>query len=274
MSRVLVLSSWVSVGHVGLSAITPVLQALGHQVTALPTVLLSNHPGWPRFASSPVDPGRIAAMIDALGANGWLQSHDAVLTGYLPTTGHVDLACGLIERVRRTAPAPRVVVDPVLGDWPKGVYIEETVAAAIRDRLVPLADVLTPNLFELGWLTDRRTTRLDETLAAATDLARPDTRIIVTSAPVSDTETGVLSVGSDGASLYRTPLISDVPHGVGDVFSGLIAAGCTVDTGLGQLQALVRASSGSPHLRIVEAADSWKHGTIVKGEPYPPRPEE
>jgi pyridoxine kinase len=152
VSRILIMSSWTSVGHVGLSAATPVLQALGHEVTQLPTIILSNHPGWPRFAGQPVAPEELAGMIDAIDANGWLDGHEAFLTGYLPSAAHVALACDLVGRLRRLESAPTVVLDPILGDEPKGLYVPEDAAIAVRDKL---ACILTPDRFELGWLTGR-----------------------------------------------------------------------------------------------------------------------
>ena len=122
--KVMALSSQVAHGHVGLSAAVPVLHLLGCAVTAVPTVMLSNHPGWPHVAGHAVPPGDIDRMIDALEANGWLAGHDALLTGYLPGAGHVDLAARLIARIKALNPGAEIVVDPVLGDAPKGLYID------------------------------------------------------------------------------------------------------------------------------------------------------
>ncbi len=102
MARILALSSHVAFGSVGLAVIVPALQWLGHEVIVIPTVLLSNHPGYARFAGDPVLPGQIAAMVDALEANGWLADTAAVITGYLPSPAHVGEA-----QVRGRAPAPR-----------------------------------------------------------------------------------------------------------------------------------------------------------------------
>ena len=170
MSRVLIMSSWTSVGDVGLAAAAPVLQALGHDVTQLPTIILSNHPAWPRFAGQTMAPERLAEMIDALDANGLLDGHDALLTGYLPSAAHVALACDIVDRLARRGPRPKVVVDPILGDDPKGLYLAEEAALAVRDSLLPLADIMTPNCFELGWLTGRSVATLAEVRAAAASL--------------------------------------------------------------------------------------------------------
>ena len=82
----------------------------------MPTVVLSNHPGYPRFAGEPMLPGQIAAMLDALEANGWLAETAAVITGYLPSPAHVGEARSAVERVRRANPGALYLCDPVFGD--------------------------------------------------------------------------------------------------------------------------------------------------------------
>ena len=92
--------------------------------------MLSNHPGYPRFAGDPVLPGQIAAMVDALEANGWLADTAAVITGYLPSPAHVTEARSAVERVRRANPGALYLCDPVFGDEPEGLYLSE--ATAVR----------------------------------------------------------------------------------------------------------------------------------------------
>ena len=187
VTRVLVLSSMVAHGHVGLSAALPALQALGITTTGIPTTVLSNHPAWPYVAGTAVSAHQVSAMVRALRSNGWLRGIDAVLTGYLPTPDHVIEAAALIDTVRAESPMARIVVDPVLGDTPKGLYLPEPTAKALRDRLLPLAEVITPNAFELGWLSGAPVeTPADLTKAARTLLDRHPQRgmtVIATSAP-------------------------------------------------------------------------------------------
>ncbi|MEM8732306.1 MAG: PfkB family carbohydrate kinase [Pseudomonadota bacterium] len=257
--RVLAVSSQVAYGHVGLSAAVPVLQRLEISVSALPTILLSNHPGWPHVAGRPVGCDDLREMISAIERNGWLAAHDVVLVGYLPSGDHVALAAELIDRLREVNAQVRVVVDPILGDWPKGLYIADAAAQAIRGALVPRADVLTPNLFELGWLSAQPVQTAAEATEAAARLGR---RVLVTSAPAGAGRTGVLDVavtatGQRHSTLFDTALIDDAPNGVGDVFSALIAAGCETEDAVRRLHALICASQGSAHLRIAEAAGAW-----------------
>jgi pyridoxine kinase len=239
------MSSWVAHGHVGLSAAAPALQALGHSVTQLPTVQLSNHPGWPHVAGRQVPPSEIAGMVAALDANGWLSGFDAMLTGYLPSPRHVELACDLALQLRRAAPALKLVVDPVL------------------------ADTLTPNSFELGWLTGHDVTHLQGTREAAARLRdlTGGADVLATSPPVSEDETGLFALTSS-AALFRVPKAdpATVPHGSGDVFSALIAAGLAPGAALGHLQALVAASLGAPHLRISESAGDWTRAAPLRPE--------
>ncbi|KPQ15834.1 MAG: pyridoxine kinase PdxK [Rhodobacteraceae bacterium HLUCCO18] len=275
MAHVVAVSSWVAHGHVGLSAAAPVLQALGHSVTQLPTVQLSNHPGWPHVAGRAVDVGTLGDMADALARNGWLDRVDAVLTGYLPSAAHVAFAAGLIERLRAASPAPRVIVDPILGDAPKGLYIPEEAARATRERLLPLADVLTPNAFELSWLAARPVETLEAARQAAEVLHRaaPRAEILVTSPPIGDGQTGILADAPEATALYRTELIAgdrSVPHGVGDAFSALIAGSAPVGTALGQLRALIACSVGAPHLRIAESAGTWTRAAPIDADPSGP----
>ncbi|MEQ8899445.1 MAG: pyridoxal kinase [Roseovarius sp.] len=264
MARVLILSSVVAMGHVGLSAGQPACQLLGVEVTGVPTTVLSNHPAWPHVAGAACDPGRIGEMIGALEANGWLAGHAAVLIGYMPSVGHVDVAEQLVTRMRAIAPGVRVVVDPILGDDPKGLYVKDEVAVAVRDRLVPLADVVTPNRFELGWLTGRDCADVAGAAEAARALGVPV--VHVTSPPLGAAETGVLSVTADGADLYRTGRVPEVPHGIGDVFAALVAAGLPVGRALGHVAALAEVSRGRDHLAIVEGAARWTGAAPITSE--------
>ena len=268
MARVLAMSSWVSAGHVGLSAMAPVLQSLGHEVIQLPTVMLSNHTGWSAVAGQATATGQLTEMLDAISLNGWLVGVDAFLGGYMPGAQHVEVARRAIGQLRDQSPAARIVCDPVLGDDPEGLYIAHEAAEAVRDRLVPLAEILTPNRFELAWLTGRSIANIAEAKLAAKILIdeRPGRRVLVTSPPMPGGDTGVLEVSADETRLYHSQRRKLVPKGAGDVFSALVGAGLTTGAALGCLLALIDASIGAPHLAIAGGVRAWQDATPVPYE--------
>lgn len=269
MPTVLAISSWVAAGHVGLSAAAPVLQMLGAAVIQLPSIALSNHKAWGRVAGAPSRPEEMRAMLDAIEANGFLDPVDAVLTGYLPSAEHVAVAVEAVTRLRAGRPI-RLICDPVMGDDPKGLYLAPDAAAALSDRLAPMADVLTPNRFELSRLTERPIDSLDQARAAAAALAaaRPGRLVAATSAPMGAAHTGLLTMTADHqTALYRVRKHAAVPHGVGDVFAAMLAAGDAPGAALGKLQALIEASLGAPHLAIAASAEQWRRAPPIAPTP-------
>lgn len=225
MTRILAISSQVARGAIGLSAAVPALQALGHEVIALPTILLSSHPGHTRFAGERVSPGLLSRMLDALEANGWLGEIDAVLTGYLPSPEHVAFAADAVDRVRRLKPGVLYVCDPVLGDEPKGLYIAAEAAAAIKSMLVPRANVITPNRFETGYLASRSVTSVDTALMAIAAMGHGGLAI-VKSLPgtTSDELVNLACTGTEIIGTARVPRREGAQHGTGDLLAALVLA--------------------------------------------------
>lgn len=234
MAHVLAISSLVAHGHVGLSAMLPALQALGHDVSALPTILLSNHPGHPRAAGDRVAPSLLARMLGALDDNGWLSEVDAVITGYCPSPEHAELAADAIRRVRSRSPRATVLVDAVLGDEPKGLYVAPEAAAAVRDLLVPLADIVKGNAFEVRWLgsAGRTGARPPEAGSDATSPGAVDPLAALLGVPaLVATSVGaaggrlvnVLSTAAGGRAEASVPERVGVPKGTGDLLAALLA---------------------------------------------------
>ncbi len=220
MAVVLSISSDVMRGHVGNAAIRFSLQRLGHEVWAVPTVVLSNHPGHPHVAGMRIPAETIAAMLGALEANGWLGRIDAVLTGYLPSAEHVEMAADAVERIRRLRPDLLVLCDPVLGDHPKGLYIDERAARAIRSRLLPGASLATPNRFELEWLTGETVTGVESAASAAGRLGVA--MVLVTSVPVGDSRLANVLRTTAETLVEEVPRRPSAPHGTGDLMSALL----------------------------------------------------
>ena len=263
MARVLAISSQVARGHVGLAAIVPALQRLGHDVIALPTIMLSNHPGHPAAAGEQVSPDLLERMVDALDTNGWLGGIDAILTGYLPSAAHVRFAVDTIRRVRQQAAHVRVLVDPVLGDEPKGLYIDAAAAAHIRDELMTHADMATPNAFELGWLTSLTVVDAGAAVRAAKELnAR---HILVTSVPALGGVVSNILVDKPASEVFAAEVSNrgKVPNGTGDLMSALyLGHGLKRSTNafalaVAGVDAAIAASAGHDELALVASPDAW-----------------
>jgi pyridoxine kinase len=270
MARVLAISSQVARGHVGLSAIVPALQGLGHEVIGLPTVLLSNHPGHKMAAGERVSPELLQRLLVALDANGWLGEVDAVMTGYLPSVEHVQFAVEAIGLVKARAGSVRVLVDPIMGDEGKGLYIAADAAAAVRDDLVGLADVVTPNAFELGWLTGAPVGRAVEAMSAAEKLVADV--VLVTSVPADANALDTVLAPKQGRAVAcRVQRQSRVPNGTGDFLAGLYLghelklgaarASEALALAVAGVDAVIAASAGRDELQIVATRDRWVDAT-------------
>jgi pyridoxine kinase len=262
---VLAISSSVAAGHVGLSAIIPTLNFCGLETVALPTVILSNHPGFPNVSGTKVSPETLDLMLDALDANAMLGNVHTILSGYLPSAEHVAFVEAAIERIRRHNRNARYICDPILGDYPKGLYINHEAASAIRKHLVPRADILLPNCFELAWLCDRDVNSPTDADSAARALG--PRRVIAKSVPVSSAAIGILDSQPDTAELFTVELRDKVPNGTGDMFSALIAAGRPLERAAASLKSVIDASIGEDHLQIIASEPAWNGTATVPGTP-------
>ena len=270
MSTVLCISSQVVRGYVGGSAARIALERMGHDCWLLPTVILSNHPGHTRFAGEQVPVGRLRAMLEALDANGWVEEVDAVLIGYMPSPEHVAFAAQAIETVKKRNPDALCLCDPILGDDPAGLYLDPDTAAAVREDFLPLADILTPNRFELEWLSGVSAKRAKTAAAAALDLA-PKT-VLVTSLTGKDVSSLVNLLVEEGTLAVTTvPKRKHAPHGPGDLmaalFLGNLLSGESAEDALakatGGVEVALETSEKADELRLVSMPD-W-----ADAEPWP-----
>ncbi|MBM3569084.1 MAG: pyridoxal kinase PdxY [Alphaproteobacteria bacterium] len=222
---VLAISSQVAYGHVGLSAGVFCLQRLGIETWPVPTVLFSNHPGHGGFKGRVLPAEEVAGLIEGVAERGLLAGCVGLLAGYMGSAANGQEAWGAILRLRAANPKAVVLVDPVFGDKSTGVYAAADLPDFFRQRLVPAADLITPNQFELERLTDRRIDSLDGALAASDRVRKWGPRtVVVTSFERADAAEDVvetLLVTGEGAWLLATPRIERVPHGAGDMFAAL-----------------------------------------------------
>jgi pyridoxine kinase len=228
LDGILSIQSWVSYGHVGNAAAVFPLQRLGFETWAVNTVHFSNHTGYGQWRGTVVPPADIADLIEGMAERGALARCRAVLTGYMgdPALGTVVLET--VARVRAANPAAIWACDPVMGDVGHGFFVRPGLPEFFRDRAVPAADIITPNQFELEYLTGRTIDSLDAALeATAAALALGPNVVLLTSlvrpdAPKDHIE--LLVATSSGAWRVATPLLPISFDGAGDAVAALFLA--------------------------------------------------
>jgi len=251
MALALILSSFVAASRIGGAAQQYVLAAHGIDPVLAPTVMFGRSPA--RGSQGQVTaPDVFARMLADIEADAIFGMVDLVITGHFSLPEQVEIAAGVLGRVREASERPPVmVVDPILGDAPGGLYVRPDVAEAVEQRLVPLADYLTPNLWELGQLTGGPIGNLAGAVAAARQLGKP---AVVTSAPAGDGETGVLFVDAENATLFAHPRLPKAPNGTGDLVTASFGAGLV--EGLAPVAAAERAARAAAE--AVTAAQDWR----------------
>lgn len=218
--NILSIQSEVVYGHVGQGAARPALQYLGHEVWAIPSVNLSGHAGRKAVTGEPVSAELMARLLDGMARSGWLEHCDAVLSGYLGSAEQAAVVAAAVRAVRKANPQALYCLDPVFGDEGRA-YAKHGVAEAMASQLLPLADIVTPNAFELASLASMSVRDSAEARDAARRLGRP--LVLATSVP-DGPRIGTLAVTADQIAYATTPRLDGVPHGAGDLVAALFLA--------------------------------------------------
>lgn len=219
--RVLSIQSEVAFGHVGNSAARFALQRLGVDVMAVPTVLFSNQPGHGGARGEAVPAPALETLLTGLEERGFLDEVDAVISGYLGAPEQAASVKRAVLAVKARNPAALYLLDPVFGDE-GGAYAKPGIAEAMARHLLPLADIVTPNRFELASLTSRRIETAADAAGAARLLGRP--LVLATSAPAGDGLIGTMAVTASEAWLVTTRRVEAPPSGTGDLLASLFLA--------------------------------------------------
>jgi pyridoxine kinase len=219
---VIVISSHVVRGSVGNRAAVFALEALGRPVWALPTIVLPWHPGHGpatrlRFADDDFD-----HAIDDLIRAPWLGEVTAILTGYFGSPRQPAAVERLVRAARQRNPDLTYVCDPVMGDL-GGLYIPLETASAIREHLIPIADIATPNRYELQWLAGAELSSNQKIIEAALSLG-PKRMLVTSAVPMMAGGTGNLLLSGRSALLAEHRLIDNPPNGLGDLLAAVFLA--------------------------------------------------
>ena len=271
--NVISIQSQVAFGHVGNSAAVFPMQMHGIDVTAVPTTLLSNRPGYPTIRGRVLDAELVADLLLGIEERGAVDTAQMILSGYLGSPDNAAVVADFVARAKARNPALLYCCDPVLGDRDRGLFVHADIPPLVRDRLCPLADIITPNHFEFEFLCGTTAATIDQMLEAARALmARGPSTVVVTSAELADTPRGeieTLAVERAKAWRVRTPKLPISPNGTGDLFAALLVAarlrGSDTPDALSHAASAIfavlerTAARATEEMRIVESAEWLAH---------------
>ena len=266
MPTVLSVQSWVACGNVGNTAALFPLQRLGCETWSLNTVAFSNHTGHERWRGDTVPAKEIATLFEGIAELGVLPRCDAVLSGYLGEAETGPVLLDIVARVKEANPRALFCCDPVMGDIGLGYYVRSGIPEFYRDRALALANVVTPNCFELEWLCGRQVRSLPQAAAATTALRQrgPDI-VLATSLEIDTNRVAVVAAGPDGVWAVETPRLPIDATGCGDAVAALFlgwllkgkpvpdALATTIAAIYGVIEATMRSPGGE--LALVAAQD-------------------
>jgi len=242
-TSIISIQSQVVHGHVGNSAAVLPMQAHGLNVAAVPTTLLSNNPHFETMRGRVLESELVGDLLRGVEERGLIETSRYIVSGYLGSQANGNVVAAFVERARMINPDIKYICDPVMGDMNPGIFVADQVVECIIDRLVPLADLLTPNQFELGLITRTEVMSWPALETAAAQVQAPrGARLVVTGCNLADTPDGLLeNIVFDHETCTRltSPRLPIVPVGTGDLFTGLLTAKLT------QGNTLVEAARGA-----------------------------
>ncbi|KAM4558118.1 pyridoxal kinase-like [Odontesthes bonariensis] len=234
--RVLSIQSHVVRGYVGNKSATFPLQVLGFEVDSINSVQFSNHTGYAHWKGQVLTAEELNVLYEGIKLNK-VNHYDYILTGYSRDTSFLETVVDMIQELKKVNPSLVYVCDPVMGDH-GAMYVPEKLLPVYKNKIVPLADILTPNQFEAEILTGRKiNTKADaiEVMDLLHEMG-PDTVVLTSTDLLSKLgEQFLVALGSqkiikpDG-TITSQKICLDIPKvdavfvGTGDLFAAMLLA--------------------------------------------------
>lgn len=226
---VITIQSQVVMGQVGNSAAVFPMQAAGLEVAPIPTVILSNTPFYDTLRGRPMPADFFADLLLGARERGLTKRASVLITGYIASPEVAELTADFVAAAKEENPDLIYLCDPVMGDSKPGLYVPEVIAHTIRDRLLPLADITTPNPFEVNYLSGVTLKTVEDLHDAARAMnLRDGARLIATGCRIAGTPDGTIeTLVNDVHGTTRHPITLQPAHvsGTGDLFSALVVVG-------------------------------------------------
>ncbi|MBN9500081.1 MAG: pyridoxal kinase PdxY [Alphaproteobacteria bacterium] len=225
MRNVLSIQSWVAYGHVGnASAVFP-MQRLGVEVWAINTVMFSNHTGYGKWRGPVFPADQVREVFEGIADRGVLGTCDGIVSGYMGDAAIGEAILDAAARVKAANPQALYCCDPVIGDVGRGVFVRPGIPEFMRDRAVPAADIVTPNQFELEYLSGMTVKTLADACKAADAVHKlgPET-ILLTSLHHDGLAADKIAmmVSHHGKRFaVETPMLKVSVNGAGDAIAAL-----------------------------------------------------